>query len=454
MPTDTFDLFVPVLGAASFIPAALFLVFAKTHPGQKMWLLGGIAFLLIVSASVLFSVRGILPDFITIFIANIMVCVGHFLGVRAFRQLKPNIGLRYWEWYVLGISILAILAVYFLDATYEIRVAVISAAISAFSTMMMLIGLQQEQRASLFGDRIIISMALVNTFLAALRGLTALNLMPHSISLAATEQAFLIGSIAYLFALFIGLFLNGNSILVSEMDKMLERKHQLSERLQEQIEGQKNLQKLILHEIKRPLNAASAHVMTVMAEADQVADNTNDMERMGRLIGEMTNYVSSIADYEELRELFDSPNIEPVSISEFLANIKTKYRIPVNLKDSQDGIEMLGDDTLLDIAVGNLIENAAKFGITPSNTELNVRLDEKWVYFDIVDDGDGIQAAEWELVWGQFYRSGDESANAVKGCGLGLYVVREIARAHSGEAKVISQTPSVIRLAIPLVTAG
>ena len=52
----------------------------------------------------------------------------------------------------------------------------------------------------------------------------------------------------------------------------------------------------------------------------------------------------------------------------------------------------------------------------------------------IDDQGAGIPAAERERVWGSFYRRAEHANSAVAGSGIGLYVVRELARLHGGDA--------------------
>lgn len=75
------------------------------------------------------------------------------------------------------------------------------------------------------------------------------------------------------------------------------------------------------------------------------------------------------------------------------------------------------------------------------------------VAFDVSDDGPGIAPGEQQNVFGKFYKVGSTSANALKGCGLGLYVVQQIAKAHHGTCRMLSQSPSTLRLAIPTYAA-
>jgi two-component system, OmpR family, sensor histidine kinase MprB len=98
------------------------------------------------------------------------------------------------------------------------------------------------------------------------------------------------------------------------------------------------------------------------------------------------------------------------------------------------------------VAVRNLLDNAAKFG--PPEGPVEVRLAAGAL--TVRDYGPGIDAADMPHVFDRFYRS--LSARAVPGSGLGLAVVREIARGHGGtiEAESAPDGGMLMRLTLPV----
>ena len=101
-----------------------------------------------------------------------------------------------------------------------------------------------------------------------------------------------------------------------------------------------------------------------------------------------------------------------------------------------DPITINGDPRLLRRLIRNLLENAHKHGQPPIGVEL--RRDGNDAVLTVIDVGAGIPAAEGEHVFIPFYRlSGDR-----KGAGLGLSLVRQIARLHGGDA-VLAPLPGV-----------
>ncbi|MGE5545975.1 MAG: ATP-binding protein [Solirubrobacterales bacterium] len=109
-----------------------------------------------------------------------------------------------------------------------------------------------------------------------------------------------------------------------------------------------------------------------------------------------------------------------------------------------------GDHTLLGILVANLLDNAVKY--SPPDGEIRVDLvqDAGTATLAIADDGPGVPPQEAERVFEKFYRA--ESVAPQPGIGLGLYLVRKIARGHGGEVSVASKPGkgAVFTVTLPL----
>jgi two-component system, OmpR family, sensor histidine kinase SenX3 len=94
---------------------------------------------------------------------------------------------------------------------------------------------------------------------------------------------------------------------------------------------------------------------------------------------------------------------------------------------------VLGDAEELRAAVSNVLDNAVKY--SGDHVEISVRLDtpdEKRVTLSVRDQGVGIRAEELKRIFKRFYRVSNRSLSHVKGTGLGLFIVRAIARKHGG----------------------
>ncbi len=98
-----------------------------------------------------------------------------------------------------------------------------------------------------------------------------------------------------------------------------------------------------------------------------------------------------------------------------------------------------GDPEELRSAINNLLENAVKY--SPSKIAITVEiLDEASdLLVRVTDKGQGIPQGELKRIFRRFYRVNERLRQRVKGTGLGLFIVRGIARRHGGSAYATSE---------------
>jgi len=96
---------------------------------------------------------------------------------------------------------------------------------------------------------------------------------------------------------------------------------------------------------------------------------------------------------------------------------------------------VLGDSDELKAAVWNLIDNAVKYSPTPVKVRVELEeLPQQRVAIRVTDQGVGISPAELKRIFKRFYRIPASVAVRTKGTGLGLFIVRSVARKHGGRA--------------------
>jgi two-component system sensor histidine kinase SenX3 len=117
--------------------------------------------------------------------------------------------------------------------------------------------------------------------------------------------------------------------------------------------------------------------------------------------------------------------------------------------------DVAGNPEELRTAVLNIIDNAIKY--SPNGAQLNVVLSvesDAWVMVSVADQGLGIPQTQLKRIFRRFYRVPHRSVLRVKGTGLGLFLVRSIARQHGGDAFAESAGEghgSTIHLQLPRV---
>jgi hypothetical protein len=79
-------------------------------------------------------------------------------------------------------------------------------------------------------------------------------------------------------------------------------------------------------------------------------------------------------------------------------------------------------------------------GVSPPDTTVRVSAGRKpgWIWLGVEDEGPGIATADQDRVFQRFYR-GDAANGEARRSGLGLTIVRQIAEAHGGEVRLVSE---------------
>jgi two-component system sensor histidine kinase SenX3 len=124
--------------------------------------------------------------------------------------------------------------------------------------------------------------------------------------------------------------------------------------------------------------------------------------------------------------------IELARVRHHLQPADLEYREAASLQNG-DGARVLGDPEELRTAISNLLDNAVKY--SPDGVHISVDLeapDEDRVVLRVRDQGVGIPEQELKRIFKRFYRVTQRSLSQVKGTGLGLFIVRSIARKHGG----------------------
>ena len=120
-------------------------------------------------------------------------------------------------------------------------------------------------------------------------------------------------------------------------------------------------------------------------------------------------------------------------------------------------LRMLGNAEDLRTAVMNLLDNAVKY--SPGGVQVRCRLsieDYTWVMLAVSDTGIGIASHDLQRIFKRFFRAGSADRVKIKGTGLGLFLVRTIARQHGGSVRAASEgvgKGSTMYLRLPMVSS-
>ena len=123
-------------------------------------------------------------------------------------------------------------------------------------------------------------------------------------------------------------------------------------------------------------------------------------------------------------------------VEECVTRTRALHRIPPEAITFRPGapVNIMADLEEVRAAVSNLIENAVKYSGKDVNVHVDTEQADGYVLMRVKDAGVGIPKTELKRVFKRFHRVPGPLASRVKGTGLGLYIVRSVAKRHGGRA--------------------
>jgi len=109
-----------------------------------------------------------------------------------------------------------------------------------------------------------------------------------------------------------------------------------------------------------------------------------------------------------------------------------------------------GDPMATDIMVGQLLENAFKYSPNGGTITVTARVAGDWIDVTVDDEGIGIAPGDHERIFERFVQGETGDRRRFGGIGLGLYIVRQLARAQDGEVAASSRPGGGTRMSLRL----
>lgn len=215
-------------------------------------------------------------------------------------------------------------------------------------------------------------------------------------------------------------------------------------------EQQDSFLNAVTHELKTPITSIRLYLQTL--ERRQLDEGRRQdfyrlmLEDTDRLLGT----VEQVLKAGEVRQRSLKKNWQDLNFSAIVQESVELARLRHGLApealhfiaEPPGQITLMGNTEELRTAVANLLENAVKY--TGEQRDIEVELatpDMDTVLLRVKDNGAGIPAPELKRIFKRFYRALSHGTEQVKGTGLGLFIVRSIARKHGGDVWAESEGP-------------
>ena len=220
-----------------------------------------------------------------------------------------------------------------------------------------------------------------------------------------------------------------------EVARVAESFNAAAARIEQLVNAHRMLLANASHELRTPLTRLRLGVERLGVAGDETlrAGVASDIAELDALIDE----ILLTSRLDAMRSL---DTVEDVDLLALAAEEASRYD---DIGVSGAAVEVRGDPRLLRRIIRNLLENAGKYGRRPIDVEVSASGTS--VVLKVTDAGDGVAPEDRERVFEPFFRR-PQASRAETGAGLGLAIVRQIARLHGGEVVLESGSTFVVTL--------
>jgi len=206
----------------------------------------------------------------------------------------------------------------------------------------------------------------------------------------------------------------------------------------------------VTHELKTPIASIRLYAETLQTRA---VDESKRKEFYRIILQDSDRLLATIEQILRTGRIGASSklsNVSPVNLPEVVAESVTRARVLHHVpneaihyeQQNSEKLRILGDLDEVRAAISNLLDNALKYSGATAQVSVETRsVDGKFAAVRVTDNGPGIPETELKRIFKRFYRMSGPLATRVKGTGLGLFIVRSVARRHGGRAWAESAGP-------------
>ena len=226
----------------------------------------------------------------------------------------------------------------------------------------------------------------------------------------------------------------------SEVREAAQAFNAMQQRIRHDIEERERFLAAVSHDLRTPV--------TRMRLRSELLTDENLRERFMRDLDEMQQMLIGALDF--LRgKAGDEPAspIDMAALLESLVDDQVELGREVALAAVSAPARFEGRPQALRRAIGNLIDNALKYG---KRAAVALEADDDGLSIVVEDDGPGLPADEIDKVFEPFYRVESSRNRETGGVGLGLAIVRQIARKHGGDVTLANRPGGGLRAVLRL----
>jgi signal transduction histidine kinase len=223
-----------------------------------------------------------------------------------------------------------------------------------------------------------------------------------------------------------------------EIDELAKAFNEVLQELEIGYTQRRRFVQMASHELRTPLTAMISNLEVQLSRPRTAEVYEKTLRATLEDAYRMTELANGLLQLAQIEAEAANYHIEAESVESLLENCRSRWvwegaeRIEI-LNEVPPGTRVKVKEGLLEIALNNLLSNACKYG-EGKPVILAIRSVGSNVHFDVKDQGIGIPDADLPYIFDPFYRAGNTTG--IRGSGLGLALVKQIAKIHGGDVTV------------------
>ena len=221
-----------------------------------------------------------------------------------------------------------------------------------------------------------------------------------------------------------------------EIGIIAETFNQLADRVQGMIESERRMTANLAHEIRMPLT----RMAFLLDRLDCSSDSEPTRAQMKQEIVELSVIAQQLLRLAQIERSEFKPNAEPLDLNALIPELVQRMQFGLEEKSVHcifrplDRAVVIGDKSLLKMALLNILENAVKYTRPGTSVEIGLAVGEKpgALKLSVRDQGPGVAPEDLERIFLPFERADVSRDRQTGGAGLGLSLAKSIITRQNG----------------------
>lgn len=231
--------------------------------------------------------------------------------------------------------------------------------------------------------------------------------------------------------------------LAAQINRLLEKQRKVKEDYRRSEISSKKMLSNISHDIKTPMTVILGYLEIMRLNSSGENEMLLKVEQKAQRVMELINQFFTLAkleagDTQITISKIDVCEVCRENVLDFY-ELLTQKEFQVQVDIPEEAVFVRGNKDALQRILFNLISNVVRYGSDGKYMGMFLRVDEKYIYIDVVDKGKGIERGFAQNVFERLFTMEDSRNREIQGNGLGLTIAQNLAHQLGGKITLESE---------------